>query len=54
MRVANVRRIVIGVGVWLLALTALQLWLNFDWTAFVNDWRPLEKRKLNVAYIPVT
>ena len=39
---------------WLVAITGLHLWLNFDWEAFLNDSRPEGKRKLNVAYIPVT
>jgi hypothetical protein len=41
-------------GAWLVAISALHLWLNFDWRAFANDWLPLEKQKLHVAYIPVT
>jgi hypothetical protein len=39
---------------WLLTITGLHLWLNFDWAAFLNDSLPERERKLNVAYIPVT
>ena len=41
-------------AVWVLLITGLHLWLNFDWEAFLNDSRPEAERKLNVAYIPVT
>lgn len=41
-------------GVWVAAISALHLWLNFDWRAFVNDWLPVDQQKLHVAYIPVT
>ena len=36
------------------ALTAAHFALNVDWSSVVNDRLPLAKRKLNVAYIPVT
>jgi NitT/TauT family transport system substrate-binding protein len=39
---------------WLVVITALHLWLNFDWESFLNDYRPEGQRKLNVAYISVT
>ena len=39
---------------WLAVVTALHLWLNVDFAVLANDWLPKEKRKLNVAYIPVT
>ena len=48
------RRIVLGVLAWTLAITAAHLALNVDWKAALNDRLPREKRKLNVAYIPVT
>lgn len=35
-------------------VAALHLWLNVDWMMVLNDRRPLEQRRLNVAYIPVT
>ena len=44
----------IAVAAWLVALiTAAHLALNVDWNVLLNDRLP-EKRKLNVAYIPVT
>ena len=48
------RRVVIAVAVWTVALSAAHLALNVNWSSVVNDRLPLEKRKLNVAYIPVT
>jgi NitT/TauT family transport system substrate-binding protein len=48
------RRILIGLLLWAAAVTAAHMTLNFDWSAIVNDRLPPEKRKLNVAYIPVT
>ncbi|MCK6544582.1 hypothetical protein L6R52_01805 [Myxococcota bacterium] len=41
-------------AVWLVAITGLHLWLNFDWSAMINDYLPIEQKKLNVAFIPVT
>jgi hypothetical protein len=48
------RKLVAALSVWIVAITGLHLWLNFDWESFLNDSRPESKRKLNVAYIPVT
>lgn len=48
------KRVVLGVVVWMVALTAGHLALNVNWSSVVNDRLPPEKRKLNVAYIPVT
>jgi NitT/TauT family transport system substrate-binding protein len=49
------RRVVFALlAVWLVAVTAAHLWLNVNWSALLNDWRPAGQRKLNVAYIPVT
>lgn len=42
------------VGSWLVLITGVHLWLNTDWSAALNDWKPGPQRKLNVAYIPVT
>jgi hypothetical protein len=39
---------------WTALISALHLRLNIDWAAALNDYLPEEKRKLNVAYIPVT
>ena len=48
------RKITIGAGLWIAAITALHLVLNVNWAVILNDRLPFEKRKLNVAYIPVT
>ena len=46
------------IALWLLAwttvVTGLHAWLNVSWSEILNDRLPPEKRKLNVAYIPVT
>jgi len=39
---------------WVTVVTAAHLWLNADWSALWNDRLPLDQRKFNVAYIPVT
>ncbi len=41
-------------GVWLAIVTAAHFALNVDWGVLLNDRLPAAKRKLNVAYIPVT
>ena len=48
------REILAGVVLWTGVVTAAHLTLNVDWSATLNDRLPLAKRKLNVAYIPVT
>ncbi len=39
---------------WIVVTTALHAWLNVNWGAVLNNYRPLAKRKITVAYIPVT
>jgi NitT/TauT family transport system substrate-binding protein len=39
---------------WIAIITALHGWLNVNWAAELNSYRPLAKRKIVVAYIPVT
>ncbi len=41
-------------GGWLLLISALHAYLNVNWPAVLNDYRPAAKRKVTVAYIPVT
>ncbi len=48
------RRLVAGAVLWTSALTAAHLSLNVDWSSIVNGRLPAARRKLNVAYIPVT
>lgn len=50
----NRKWIVSAVLLWTAIVTGLHLYLNFDWSAALNDRLPEDKRKLNVAYIPVT
>src|SRR3984885_9268295 len=47
-------KITLGVFAWLFLITGLHAWLNVNWGAVLNDYRPLEKRKITVAYLPVT
>jgi NitT/TauT family transport system substrate-binding protein len=39
---------------WLVLITAVHCYLNVNWAAVLNDYRPAEKRKITVAYLPVT
>ncbi|MGA3039838.1 MAG: ABC transporter substrate-binding protein [Bryobacteraceae bacterium] len=39
---------------WLALISALHAYLNVNWSAVLNDYRPPERRKITVAYIPVT
>src|ERR1700684_2340686 len=39
---------------WLFLIAVLHAWLNVNWAAVLNDYRPIEKRKIIVAYLPVT
>jgi NitT/TauT family transport system substrate-binding protein len=48
------RRIVFGVLLWTVLVTALHFKLNVDWSAFLNNELAADVRKLNVAFIPVT
>ena len=48
------KKIVAGLIAWTLAVTGLHATMNVDWSVMLNDRLPLHKRKLNVAYIPVT
>lgn len=43
-----------GAGVWLLLVTGLHAWLNVNWAAVLNEYRPMAERKVTVAYLPVT
>lgn len=47
------RALLLGVG-WLVLVSALHGYLNVNWPAILNDRLPIEKRKIVVAYIPVT
>jgi NitT/TauT family transport system substrate-binding protein len=43
-----------GAVAWLIAVSSLHGWLNVNWAAVLNDYRPVAKRKIIVGYIPVT
>ena len=47
-------KIVLLVSGWLGIISALHGYLNVNWGSLLNDYQPLAKRKINVAYIPVT
>jgi NitT/TauT family transport system substrate-binding protein len=42
------------VSFWLVLITGLHAWLNVNWDSVLNDYRPAAKRKIIVAYLPVT
>ena len=48
------RKVFIAIAAWLAAITAAHFALNVNWPVLMNDRLPEAKRKLNVAYIPVT
>jgi hypothetical protein len=48
------RKIAIVVSAWLAVITTAHVALNVDWNVLLNDRLPIDKRKLYVAYIPVT
>jgi hypothetical protein len=50
----NTRKIALLVFAWVAVITAAHLAMNVDWTVLLNDRLPESRRKLNVAYIPVT
>ena len=39
---------------WILLISGLQACLNVNWAAVLNEYRPLDQRKIIVAYLPVT
>jgi NitT/TauT family transport system substrate-binding protein len=47
-------KIALAICGWLLLITGLHAWLNVNWAAALNEYRPIEKRKITVAYLPVT
>jgi NitT/TauT family transport system substrate-binding protein len=47
-------KIILSVSAWLVAISALHAYLNVNWGSLLNDYQPPAKRKINVAYIPVT
>jgi NitT/TauT family transport system substrate-binding protein len=39
---------------WLVLISGLHAYLNVNWAAVLNDYRPISQRKITVAYLPVT
>jgi NitT/TauT family transport system substrate-binding protein len=39
---------------WLAVITTAHAYLNVNWAAVLNDYQPKAKRKITVAYLPVT
>src|SRR6202050_1360002 len=39
---------------WLVLISGLHAYLNVNWGAILNEYRPPARRKITVAYIPVT
>jgi len=52
--VLSPKRAVVLCVAWLVLITGLHAWLNVNWDVALNYFRPAEKRKIVVAYIPVT
>ena len=48
------KRIAIAAAAWLAGISVAHMVMNVDWNVLLNDRLPVGKRKLNVAYIPVT
>ena len=48
------RKIIAAIAGWIVLVSAAHAWLNVNWSVVMNERLPLDKRKLNVAYIPVT
>jgi NitT/TauT family transport system substrate-binding protein len=47
-------KMLFGVAGWLVLITVLHGYLNVNWPAVLNDYRPVAKRKITVAYLPAT
>ena len=48
------KRVLALLAAWTAIITAAHLTLNVNWQVLLNDRLPEGRRKLNVAYIPVT
>jgi NitT/TauT family transport system substrate-binding protein len=47
-------KVILGAVAWIVLISALHGWLNVSWATVLNQYRPLAKRKIIVAYVPVT
>ena len=48
------KRLLILIGAWIVAVSGTHLALNLDWSSLLNERLPRDRRKFNVAFIPVT
>ena len=48
------RNVILFACFWVVVITALHGYLNVNWAAVLNQYKPLQQRKITVAYIPVT
>lgn len=48
------RKTVLYASLWLISISVLHGALNVNWAAVLNDYKPLNQRRVTVAYIPVT
>ena len=48
------KRVIAMLAAWTTIITAAHLTMNVNWQVLLNDRLPEGRRKLNVAYIPVT
>ncbi len=51
---STARRISLALLAWLVVLSGLHAYLNVNWAALLNEYRPAAQRKITVAYLPVT
>jgi NitT/TauT family transport system substrate-binding protein len=47
-------KLILVASAWLIMISALHAYLNVNWAAVLNDYRPMAERKITVAYLPVT
>ena len=47
------KAILLALG-WLVLISGLHAWMNVNWAAVLNEYRPIQDRKIIVAYLPVT
>ena len=50
----GLKKLALGIGAWIVLVTTAHFAMNVNWSVLLNDRLPFAKRKLNVAYIPVT
>lgn len=50
----DIKKFLLTVSAGVVAVTALHLTYNFNWSDIRNSRLPPDQRKLNVAFIPVT